>query len=389
MMDRCEQILPLLTDLILHTDLDGTIDHAYGNAAVFGYKPEELIGKKMLALIRDDSHEAFHKARTQQTQVAFKAHVMNLDAVTDEYVPVLMRSSEDGAVSVFTNIKRVQDLEAIVQRSKDQLFEQEKMASIGQLSAGVAHEINNPLGFVSSNMATLATYITPIKEILGEVQALIEAAKSKDDATVADKAESIAELAEKHDLEFVMGDIEDLSKESLQGLDRIKKIVMDLKLYARKDIGEKADADLNTVMDAALGIVHNKIKYHCQLVKQYAEPLPLTEINVQQCTQVFINLIVNGADAISGQGTITVRTYEKGGMVWGEVSDTGTGIPDDIRAKIFEPLFTTKDPGKGTGLGLSITSEIVRKHHGVLELESTMGVGTTFKVGFPFKQPVA
>jgi signal transduction histidine kinase len=388
MKDRYDQMLPLLTDLVIHTDLKGVIDHAYGNAAAFGYTCEELLGKELLSFVRDDTKESFHKSRTMPTQVAFLSRVMNLDVVSDEYAPAAVRSTEDGAVAVFTNVKRLHDLESVVQRTKDQLFEQEKMASIGQLAAGVAHEINNPLGFVSSNMATLATYIAPIKEILADVQALVEASKSKDDATVADKAEAIEELSEKHDIAFVMDDIEDLSKESLQGLDRIKKIVMDLKVYARKDIGEKAEADLNTVMDAALGIVHNKIKYHCQLVKEYAEPIALAEMNVQQMTQVFINLVVNGADAISGQGTITVRTYEKDGMVWGEVQDTGTGIPEEIRTKIFEPLFTTKEPGKGTGLGLSITSEIVRKHHGVLTLESTMGVGTVFKVGLPLKQPL-
>jgi signal transduction histidine kinase len=387
-MDRSEQIFPLLSDLVVHVDLDGVINFASGNTASFGYTADELIGKVLLSYIRDDSKEAFDRSRTAQTQVFFKARKINVDIVTDEYVPALVRSSEDGAVSVFANIQRQQELESVVQSTKDQLFEQEKMASIGQLAAGVAHEINNPLGFVSSNMATLATYIGPIKSILTEVQYLIVAAKNKDEFVVAEKADAISELAKKHDLEFVMGDIEDLSKESLQGLDRIKKIVMDLKLYARKDIGEKGEADMNTVIDAALGIVHNKIKYHCTLVKEYTDPLPLAEMNVQQFTQVFINLIVNGADAISGQGTITVRTYEKDGMVWGDVQDSGTGIPAEIRTKIFEPLFTTKEPGKGTGLGLSITADIVRKHHGVLLLESQMGLGTTFKVGLPLKQPV-
>ena len=385
-MDLGEHLFPLLSDLVLRTDPDGVISHAYGNLASFGYTARELIGSPLFSFIRDDSREAFLRSRTMPTLVSFKARKRGADVFADEYVPATARSNPDGAVAAFLNMQRQLELESLVERSRDQLFEQEKMASIGQLAAGVAHEINNPLGFVSNNVAILPTYILPIKVILSAVQALI-AAQDEDSAAIVGRARTIAALAEEHDIGFVLSDLEDLSRESLQGLDRIKEIVMGLRHYARKDIGEKADADLNTVLDAALGIVRTKIKYHCQLVKEYAEPMPLCELNVQQITQVFINLIVNGADAIAGQGTIAVRTSVQDGMVWAEVQDTGTGIPVEIRGRIFEPLFTTKEPGKGTGLGLSITAEIVRKHHGKLLLESEVGVGTTFKVGLPLKQP--
>lgn len=385
-MDHCENLLPLLSDLVVRLDAAGVILAAQGNVASFGHAPDELVGRELRSYLRDDEWDAFHRSRAAPMQVSFRGRRMDVDAVAEDYVPAMARSSADGTIAVFSNIRRQHELESLVQRSKDQLFEQEKMASIGQLAAGVAHEINNPLGFVTGNVAILATYITPIRDILAAVQALIDASEGGVAGEVPDRAKQVAALAEAHDIGFVIGDIEGLARESLEGLERIKQIVMGLRLYARRDSGEKCHADLNTVIDAALGILQTKLRHHCRVIKAYAEPLPLAEMDVQRMTQVFVNLIANGAEAITGQGTITVRTYEQDGLVWGDVQDDGSGVPVELRGKIFEPLFTTKAPGKGTGLGLSISAEIVRAHQGRLLVESQLGVGTTFRVGLPLKQ---
>ncbi|MDP3216275.1 MAG: ATP-binding protein [Deltaproteobacteria bacterium] len=388
-MDRCDHLFPLLSDLVVRVDAAGVILAAEGNLASFGHLPGELVGCELRSYLRDDEWDAFHRSRTAPMQVSFRRRRMGVDAVAEDFVPAMARSSADGAIAVFSNVGRLSELESLVQRSKDQLFEQEKMASIGQLAAGVAHEINNPLGFVTSNVAILATYITPIRDILAAVQALVDASRGEVAGEVAGRAREVAALAETHDIGFVIGDIEGLARESLEGLERIKQIVMGLRLYARRDSGEKSQADLNAVVDAALGILHTKLRHQCQVVRAYAAPMPLVEMDVQRMTQVFVNLIANGAEAITGQGTITLRTYEQDGLVWCDVQDDGSGVPAEIRGRIFEPLFTTKAPGKGTGLGLSISAEIVRAHQGRLLLESQLGVGTTFRVGLPLKQPAA
>lgn len=257
-----------------------------------------------------------------------------------------------------------------------QMLQREKMASIGQLAAGVAHEINNPMSFIKSNMGSLGTYV---KKIMDFVQAQSEAMTA---LGLPEVEEGLGELRKKLKLDFILGDINQLIEESLEGAERVKKIVHNLKSFSRVDEAEYKAADINECMESTLNIVWNELKYKAEVHKEYGE-LPLTKCYPQQLNQVFMNLLVNAAQAIEKQGEIRIKTWNGNGYVNVSISDTGEGIPDDRLNKIFEPFFTTKSVGKGTGLGLSITYDIIKKHNGELHVESEPGTGTIFNIKIP------
>lgn len=375
------KLFDLVPDLVCKLDGQGKIIETNSAVSLFGYSKEEFIGKELIEFIKEADRDLYEKSLDRQTSVLFNARHMDAHSYKEKFIPTII-VRDDPSLVIIKDISELKEKENALAKSKDALFQTEKMASIGQLAAGVAHEINNPLGFVSSNMATLQTYIDPIRKILESIDALNVAIEAADGDLIAVKGKEIAQLVIKSDLEFVLEDINDLAEESLQGLERIKKIVMDLKLYARKESDEMAEADVNSVIDSAINIVWNQIKYNCELKKEYAE-LPMVQANVQQLSQVFVNLLVNAGHAIGDSGTLTVKSFVDGDCVQIEVSDTGKGIPEDIIEKIFDPLFTTKDPGKGTGLGLSISYEIIQRHKGTLTVESKPGEGTTFTIKLP------
>ncbi|MDD5248126.1 MAG: ATP-binding protein [Rhodocyclaceae bacterium] len=264
--------------------------------------------------------------------------------------------------------------------AREQLLQAEKLASIGQLAAGVAHEINNPIGFIHSNIGTLEKYSA---DLLGMLSAYEAAAKAL-------PAEHAAQLAAQHraiDVNFLREDLPSLIRESKEGIDRVRKIVQDLKDFSRVDSSQDWQwANLHRGLDSTLGIVNNEIKYKADVVKEYGD-LPDVECLPSQLNQVFMNLLVNAAHAIGDKrGRITIRSGLAGDMVWFEFADTGCGIPEDIRQKIFDPFFTTKPVGQGTGLGLSLSYGIVRTHNGRIEVDSQVGRGSTFRVTLPIRQ---
>lgn len=257
------------------------------------------------------------------------------------------------------------------------LLQSEKMASIGQLAAGVAHELNNPIGFVSSNMGTLEAYL---QEVFAVISAY-EAAEADTGAQQAGKA-AVHALKQQADFEFLRTDIFSLMQESREGLARVTQIVADLKAFSH--VGEAGFqwADVHKGLDLTLNIVRNELKYKCNLIKKYGD-LPPVFCNPSQLNQVFLNLLVNAAHAIPERGDITLSTGRQGDEVFIAVSDTGTGIAPEHLKRIFDPFFTTKPVGKGTGLGLSLSYGIVESHHGRLQVESELGRGTTFTVWLP------
>ncbi|HRH81148.1 MAG TPA: ATP-binding protein [Thiobacillaceae bacterium] len=279
---------------------------------------------------------------------------------------------------------KYRQLEALHQQLKEaqsQLLQSEKLASIGQLAAGVAHEINNPIGFVQSNMGSLENYIHDLLRIIQAYEAAERSQTVKSPACA-----EVAGLREELDLEFLKVDIPDLLSESRDGINRVRKIVQDLKDFSRLDSSpEWQYADLHKGLDSTLNIAHNEIKYKADVVKEYGD-IPEIECLLYQLNQVFMNLMVNAAHAMDGpRGTITLRTRREGENVVVEVSDTGKGIPVEIRERIFDPFFTTKPVGQGTGLGLSLAYGIIQKHHGRIEVDSEVGRGTTFRVTLPIK----
>ncbi|NTV11035.1 MAG: histidine kinase, partial [Zoogloea sp.] len=262
------------------------------------------------------------------------------------------------------------------------LLQSEKMASIGQLAAGIAHEINNPIGYVGSNLNTLRGYVGGLLEVIAEVE------RSLPEMPVA--AQNRIAGAMKHaDVAFVREDIASLMAESEEGASRVRKIVQDLKDFSRADLAQDFSAvDLHAGLESTLNIVNNEIKYSCDVVRDYGE-LPRIECLGSQLNQVFMNLLINAAQATppGRRGTITLSTGRAGeDEVWVEVKDDGCGIPQEHLNRIFDPFFTTKPVGTGTGLGLSLSYGIVEKHHGRIEVSSKPGEGTTFRVLLPVRQ---
>ena len=260
------------------------------------------------------------------------------------------------------------------------------MASIGQLAAGVAHEINNPTGFVSSNLKTLSDYIQDLSDLSEEYRKLIKGLEKTSEATgsldVMEQVERIASLEEKIDLDFVLKDIFELIVESKEGIDRIKKIVQDLKDFAHPGEDKPKFADINQNMDSTVNVVWNELKYKANVNKDYGT-LPQVQCYPQLLNQVFMNLLVNAAQAIDDRGEIRIKTRADNGFLEIKISDTGSGIPKENLPRIFDPFFTTKEVGKGTGMGLNVAYNIIQKHHGKIDVKSDVGRGTTFTIRIP------
>jgi signal transduction histidine kinase len=265
-----------------------------------------------------------------------------------------------------------------------QLLQAEKLAALGQLAAGVAHEINNPIGFVNSNLGTLSGYLKDLLRIVEAYEAVSATQPGK-----TKEHDELQALKAELDLDFLRSDAPQLIAESLDGISRVRNIVKDLKNFAHVDASpEWAPANLHECLDSTLNIANHEIKYKATVVKDYGA-LPDVECLPSQLNQVFLNLLVNAAQAIpeNGQGTITVRTAADGDNVRIEISDTGCGIAPENIQKIFDPFFTTKPVGTGTGLGLSLSYGIIQRHHGRIEVGSEVGRGTTFRITLPIRHP--
>ena len=276
----------------------------------------------------------------------------------------------------FTVVQRGHMFQAQLDEATKRLVQSEKLASLGELAAGVAHEINNPVGYVSSNLTTLQKYLAVYEKVL--------------DAPATDPAE-MAALKKKLNYAFIRDDLQSLLKETQEGVGRVKAIIQDLKDYARTNAATHYVAsDLQVGLKSTLNIARNQLKDRAD-VRLTLGDLPLVECAPSQIDQVFLNLIVNAAQAMPAgkMGVIDIRTACNHEQVWIEVQDNGPGIAPEILKKIFDPFFTTKDPGTGTGLGLSVSQNIIQQHGGTLTVDSTVGVGTTFKITLPIKRPAA
>ncbi len=273
-----------------------------------------------------------------------------------------------------TLIKQLQD-------TKEQLLQSEKLASIGQLAAGVAHEINNPIGFISSNLGTLGEYCESMLTAVKDMVIHVEKIGTKD--LVAD----FHQIADNNEFDFIEEDLPGLIDESKDGIKRVTTIIQDLKDFSRTDKGEFEYVDIHSVLDKTLNIAHNEIKYKAEVVKEYGN-LPDIEVVESQIGQVFLNLLVNAAHAMDQKGVITIKTLSTDErFILIKVMDTGCGIPEKHISSLFDPFFTTKPIGQGTGLGLSLSYGIVRAHHGEIRVESRLGKGTTFTIRLPTNQP--
>lgn len=277
----------------------------------------------------------------------------------------------------------LKSLNAKLEQAQSQLLQSEKMASIGMLAAGVAHEINNPMGYIKSNMQSLEKYVDNLLAVLNgyeKVEAQLQQHK--------EYFRELHQLEEKNGYEYVKKDILALLSESRQGLERVTRIVLDLKDFSRVDALDKwGMEDIQQGIESTLNVIANELKYTCEVKKEYAA-LPPVECVPPLLNQVFMNLLVNASQSIETKGVITIRTGSYDDKVWIEIADTGKGIEPENLKFIFDPFFTTKPVGKGTGLGLSVSYGIIQRHHGWIEVESTLGKGSTFRIWLPIRQPV-
>ena len=271
-----------------------------------------------------------------------------------------------------------------LEQTQQQLLQSEKMAAVGQLAAGVAHEINNPVGFVNSNLTTLATYTAQLIELAdAQAAALLACGPVPADNAAATRLASAEAAA---DMAYLRQDVPDLLRESAEGLQRVKRIVNDLREFSHVGEAEWQPADLNQGLESTLNVVWNDLKFKADITRELA-PLPPVTCIATQINQVFLNLLVNAGHAIGQHGHIRLASggfeRERAPWVWVEVSDSGCGMSAAVQQRIFEPFFTTKPVGTGTGLGLSVSWEIVQRHHGNLTVRSTEGQGSTFRCELP------
>ncbi|MFA4968968.1 MAG: ATP-binding protein [Sulfuritalea sp.] len=395
---RREQMLHSVTaatrDAIIMVDGDSRI--AFWNPAaekMFGYAATEALGRELHALLAppryrkaiDHGFAGFKDTGTGGA-VGTTTELSALRKDGTEFpvelsLAAVRRENAWWGVGTVRDITARKALDDQLAQAQAHLLQSDKLAAIGQLAAGVAHEINNPIGFVSSNMSTLDHYIQEISAVLDAYAALGAAGAANETALAA-----VEELKQQKNLDYMRGDIKQLMAESQEGLQRVRKIVADLKSFSHVDDANWKWADLLAGLESTLNMVWNELKYHCTVHKEYGE-LPEVWCLPSQLNQVFMNLLVNAGQAITGKGEITIRTGQRGEEVFIAIADTGSGISPEVRARLFEPFFTTKPAGKGTGLGLSLAYSIVQKHGGRIEVDSTVGKGTTFTVWLPVKAP--
>lgn len=260
-----------------------------------------------------------------------------------------------------------------LQATQAQLVHNEKMSSLGQLVAGVAHELNNPIGFITSNMQ-------PLEESLRSIMGILELYKGVEYSD--EEKEKIEAYIEENDIEYVLDDIKDLIQDIKEGADRAHKIVRDLKNFSRLDEAEYKEVDVIHGIESTLNLLTKHYKHRINVHKEYTD-VPFINCYASQLNQVWMNLLVNAAQAIEGDGDVWIRAYVNAHYLVVEIEDSGKGIPEEIQEKIFDPFYTTKAVGEGTGLGLSITHSIIEKHQGIIEFVSIQGKGTKFIVKLP------
>lgn len=429
--NNLKRIIDSLSELIAVLDRDFRIaaaNRAFGDT--MGVPAEDLIGvhfplhgidrvnAPLVSKIADLARAAFETGAARQAVYSDNAktkerssdHIACLPLVdaTAQVIQVLVickKDVDDGpmAEEIDTLKTRLSEVGVLLEErdreldyvrrqlalTQNQMLQSEKMAAVGQLTAGIAHEINNPTSFVDNNLKALSEYQLEIVALIESYHALYEMLKAASpDIPMGDafkeKMAAIGKLEEKMKLEFLLGDINDLIDECREGSRRIKKIVSDLKRFVHPGEDVLQPVDVNTCLSSTLNVVHNELKYKARVETSLGE-IPMLKGYPQQLNQVFMNLLVNAAHSMEKNGRIHIQTRYVDGKVEVMIEDTGCGIPSENLPRIFEPFFTTKAVGKGTGLGMYIVRNIIEKHNGTIKVQSKVGEGTTFTILLPLE----
>jgi len=272
-----------------------------------------------------------------------------------------------------------------IKQSHMEILQSEKIASISQLAAGVAHEINNPVGFISNNLELLGQYVSEYIKILRMVELLKKSVGENDLEGSKIILKDIDQFEDEIQLARIINDTDNLLMHNQKGIERIQKIVMDLRNFAREDNDMKLSVKIEDIIESLLSIIHHELEIKAEIKKNYTDT-PMVKCNAQRMEQVFINLLMNACQSIEDKGIIEIKTYQDGRFLCVDISDTGRGIPPENLKRIFDAFFTTKPIGMGMGLGLSVSYEIVKKHGGDIRVQSRIGQGSTFTVMLPLTE---
>ncbi|MFZ3045591.1 MAG: ATP-binding protein [Desulfatirhabdiaceae bacterium] len=321
-------------------------------------------------------------------QVSIVCHDITVEQLRSEEVIILNQQLQEAVYLIREKNNRLEETVQRLKETRSHMFQSEKMASIGQLAAGIAHEINNPVGFVSSNLNALKRYHEDIYELMAAYRSCCAQIIVSDsmDHGIRCRIHQIMEMEKEMDIDYSLEDIPNMLKESQDGIDRIKKIVLDLKDFSHPGKDVLKLADLNHNLDSTLNIVWNELKYKATITRDYGE-IPQVKCWPQQLNQVFMNILVNAGQSIEKQGEIYISTCLVDQYAEITVRDTGCGIPEKNLSRIFDPFFTTKEVGKGTGLGLNVVYNIIQKHQGTIRVDSAPGIGSTFIIRVPVNGP--
>ncbi len=389
-----QSLIDCSLDLIVATDLKGRITEFNKSAQkTFGYNIEDVVGKDIEIIFYEAPeaknllHELNERGRVNKEIRGRISSGEILPLYTSASSLIDSNGERIGYLHVSHDItelkkaelikenliKQLQDKNEELKASQTQLIQSEKMAAIGQLAAGIVHEINNPLGFVSSGMGNLGKFF---KRIIDFIE------KHETFQLPPDIIKEIEKEKERINYDYLKTRVGEIIENSKIGINRMKEIILDLKTFSRVDASELTETDINGSIDTTLGLLIHEFKNRVEIVKEYGN-LPLVSCYSARLNQVFMNLFINASHAIDGKGVIKIRTSKEKESVRIDISDSGKGIPEDIKSKVFEPFFTTKPVGKGTGFGLSISAEIIKEHGGTILLDSIENKGTTFTITLP------
>lgn len=389
--ERYRELIENAGDVFYATDLEGRLTSLNRTGErVTGYAKEELLGQELSRLLPPEYRELEQRSRKYLLRgdelPPFELEFLTKDGRRRTLEVHKRLMTEDGTPVGIQAIARDITAKKLLEVELNQA---QKLESVGRLAAGIAHEINTPIQFIGDNTHFLQDSFNSLLAMMKEYQALREAVES---ATISKNLlEEIRQAEAEADVPYLSEEVPKAIAQTLEGVDRVATIVRAMKEFAHPDTRQKSAADLNRAIKSTLTVARNELKYVADVETDLGD-LPPVVCNISDLNQVFLNLLVNAAHAIrevvregtDAKGKIRVRTRREGNTVLIAISDTGCGIPENIRGRIFDPFFTTKEVGRGTGQGLSIArSVVVEKHGGSLTFETEPGKGTTFFVRLP------
>ncbi len=398
-----EQTFNAIPDLIALVDTDNKIIRANkAMSTALGVSPSETVGKEISLMFSGKWPQLDNPPAVKRLSGQKHEHIELFDEKSKLYfeLSVIPYFDSDtgkriGAIHIARDINTRKEAEMEKERMHLQLLQAQKLESVGQLASGIAHEINTPVQYVATNMDFLDQVFTDMSEVVNSFKNCL--LKAEGNMLSIESIKKMREIFDDLDWEYLETEIPTSIKQSRDGLGRVSSIVRAMKEFSHPGSKEKDQVDLGHIIDTTVTVARNEWKYVAEVVTDYDKNMPLVFCIAEEIAQVILNLLINAAHAIGeklgenpegSKGTITIRTKANGGFAEIHLSDTGTGIPEDIRNRIFDPFFTTKKVGKGTGQGLAIVHNVItEKHNGHICLDSKMGQGTTFIMRIPLTEP--